>query len=153
MQSEIVVNLYGESLCFSHVRFRDEESNCCGCEISICCSISKKVWETLRNIVFLILMHLALKYTIVSSASIARTTEAICSNLLCRHHMQMQSTPLRNCSTLSDPLQLGEGGSGKALKLCSWNVTKYGQWDTLPHTCQPGPNLHWPLPNFLPDQY
>jgi len=144
MQSEIVANLYGESLCFSHVRFRDEESNCCGCEISICCSISKKVWEALRNIVFLILMHLALKYTIVSSASIARTTEAICSNLLCRHHMQMQSTPLRNCSTLSDPLQLWDGwggASGEALKLCSWNVTKYGKWDTLPHTCRPGPNL------------
>jgi len=116
MQSEIVANLYGESLCFSHVRFRDEESNCCGCEISICCSISKKVWETLRNIVFLILMHLALKYTIVSSASIARTTEAICSNLLCRHHMQMQSSPLRNCSTLSDPLQLWDGWGGALAK-------------------------------------
>ena len=67
MQSEIVANLYGESLCLSHVRFKDEESNCCGCGISICCSISKKLWETLRNVIFLILMHLALKYIIVSS--------------------------------------------------------------------------------------
>jgi len=110
MQSEIVANLYGESLCFSHVRFRDEESNCCGCEISICCSISKKVWETLRNIVFLILMHLALKYTIVSSASIARTTEAIC--IVQTSHADAVNSIKE--VTLSDPLQLwdgwGEGG-------------------------------------------
>ena len=67
MPREIVANLHGEQFCFNCVKFIDEDSNCCGCEISISCSsVGRKLWDTLRNVVFLLLLHVTLKYTTVS---------------------------------------------------------------------------------------
>ena len=67
MPRKIVANLHGEQLCFNCVRFVDEDSNYCGCEISVSCSsVGRKLWNALRNVVFLLLLHVTLKYTTVS---------------------------------------------------------------------------------------
>ena len=81
MPREVVANLHGESLCFSCVRFIDEDSDCCGCEISISCSsVCRKLWDTLRNVIFLLLLHVTLKYTTVSLYTALVSSPDLCSH-------------------------------------------------------------------------